>query len=34
MAELEEEEKNRFSHRARAIQNALPILAEILAKNR
>jgi XTP/dITP diphosphohydrolase len=30
MAELEMKEKNRLSHRARAIQNAIPILKEIL----
>ena len=30
MAELEMNEKNRFSHRARAIQNAIPILKEVL----
>jgi XTP/dITP diphosphohydrolase len=29
MAELEMDEKNRLSHRARAIQNAIPILEEI-----
>ena len=29
MAELEMEEKNRLSHRAMAIQNAVPILKEI-----
>jgi XTP/dITP diphosphohydrolase len=29
MAELEMEDKNRLSHRARAIQNAIPILKEI-----
>lgn len=30
MAELEMDEKNRLSHRARAIQNAIPIIKEIL----
>ncbi len=30
MAELSVEEKNRLSHRARAVQNAIPILKEIL----
>lgn len=30
MAELESGEKNRLSHRARALQNAIPILKEIL----
>ncbi len=30
MAELEMDEKNRLSHRARAIQNAIPMLKEIL----
>jgi XTP/dITP diphosphohydrolase len=30
MAELEMDEKNRLSHRARAIQNSIPILLEIL----
>ena len=30
MAELEMNEKNRLSHRARAIQNAIPILKEVL----
>jgi len=30
MAELEMNEKNRVSHRARAIQNAIPILKEVL----
>ena len=29
MAELEMEQKNRLSHRARAVQNAIPILKEI-----
>ena len=29
MAELEMDEKNRLSHRARAVQNAIPILIEI-----
>jgi XTP/dITP diphosphohydrolase len=29
MAELEMDEKNRLSHRARAVQNAIPILKEI-----
>ncbi|MBC7877134.1 MAG: RdgB/HAM1 family non-canonical purine NTP pyrophosphatase [Anaerolineales bacterium] len=29
MAELEQEEKNRFSHRAKAVMNAIPILREI-----
>ena len=29
MAELEMDEKNRLSHRARAVQNAIPILYEI-----
>ena len=32
MAELEMDEKNRLSHRARAMQNAIPILHEILEK--
>jgi len=32
MAELEMDEKNRLSHRARAVQNAIPILYEILGK--
>ncbi|MGD0612413.1 MAG: RdgB/HAM1 family non-canonical purine NTP pyrophosphatase [Anaerolineales bacterium] len=32
MAELEMEEKNRLSHRARAVQNAIPILMEVLKK--
>jgi XTP/dITP diphosphohydrolase len=32
MAELEMDEKNRLSHRARAVQNVLPILQEILGK--
>ena len=32
MAELEMDEKNRLSHRARAMQNAIPILHEILGK--
>jgi XTP/dITP diphosphohydrolase len=30
MAELPMEEKNRLSHRARAVQNAIPLLKEIL----
>jgi XTP/dITP diphosphohydrolase len=30
MAELEMDEKNRLSHRARAVQNAIPILKELL----
>jgi len=30
MAELEMKEKNRLSHRARAIQNAIPILKEVM----
>jgi len=30
MAELEMDEKNRLSHRARALQNAMPILKEVL----
>jgi XTP/dITP diphosphohydrolase len=30
MAELEMDEKNRLSHRARAIQNAIPILKKVL----
>jgi len=30
MAELEMDEKNRLSHRAQAIQNAIPILKEVL----
>ncbi len=30
MAELEMDEKNRLSHRARAVRNAIPILEEIL----
>jgi XTP/dITP diphosphohydrolase len=30
MAELELKEKNRFSHRARAIQKAIPILKEVM----
>jgi inosine/xanthosine triphosphate pyrophosphatase family protein len=29
MAELEMEEKNRLSHRARAVMNAIPILKKI-----
>jgi inosine/xanthosine triphosphate pyrophosphatase family protein len=29
MSELEMEEKNRLSHRARAVMNAMPILREI-----
>ena len=29
MAELEMDEKNRLSHRALAVQNAIPILIEI-----
>ena len=29
MAELEMDEKNRLSHRARAVQNAIPVLREI-----
>jgi XTP/dITP diphosphohydrolase len=32
MAELSMDEKNRLSHRARAIQNALPILAELFGE--
>jgi XTP/dITP diphosphohydrolase len=32
MAELEMDEKNRLSHRARAVQNAIPILKEIFEK--
>jgi XTP/dITP diphosphohydrolase len=32
MAELEMDEKNRLSHRARAVKNALPILEEIFEK--
>jgi XTP/dITP diphosphohydrolase len=32
MAELEMEDKNRLSHRARAVQNAIPILKEMLAR--
>jgi XTP/dITP diphosphohydrolase len=32
MAELEMDEKNRLSHRARAVQNAIPILNEIFRK--
>jgi XTP/dITP diphosphohydrolase len=32
MAELEMNEKNRLSHRARAVQNAFPILREIFGK--
>ena len=32
MAELEMDEKNRLSHRARAVKNALPILKEIFGK--
>ena len=32
MAELEMDEKNRLSHRARAVKNALPILKEIFEK--
>lgn len=32
MAELEMDEKNRLSHRARAVQNAIPILRELLGK--
>jgi len=31
MAELSLEEKNRLSHRARAVQNAIPILKEIIS---
>jgi len=31
MAELKMDEKNRLSHRARAVQNAIPILREIFA---
>jgi XTP/dITP diphosphohydrolase len=33
MAELEMDEKNRVSHRARAIQNAIPILKEFLNRS-
>ncbi len=33
MAELEMNEKNRLSHRARAIQNAIPILEDVLGKD-
>jgi len=33
MAELGMDEKNRLSHRARAIQNAIPVLKEILGKD-
>jgi XTP/dITP diphosphohydrolase len=33
MAELEMKEKNRLSHRARAIQNAIPFLEEAFANN-
>ena len=32
MAELEMDEKNRLSHRARAVQNAIPILEELFRK--
>lgn len=32
MAELEMDEKNRLSHRARAVQNAIPILRELFGK--
>ena len=32
MAELEMDKKNRLSHRARAVQNAIPILKKILEK--
>jgi XTP/dITP diphosphohydrolase len=32
MAELDMDEKNRLSHRARAVQNAIPLLREILGK--
>ena len=32
MAELEMDEKNRLSHRARAVQNVIPILREIFGK--
>jgi XTP/dITP diphosphohydrolase len=32
MAELEMNEKNRLSHRARAVQNAIPILEEIFGR--
>ena len=32
MAELEMDEKNRLSHRARAVQNAIPILRELFRK--
>jgi XTP/dITP diphosphohydrolase len=32
MAELEMHEKNRLSHRARAVQNAIPIIKEVLGK--
>jgi XTP/dITP diphosphohydrolase len=34
MAELEMKEKNRLSHRARAVMNAIPILEEILGSAR
>jgi inosine/xanthosine triphosphate pyrophosphatase family protein len=30
MAELTMDEKNRLSHRARAVKNAIPILKEVL----
>ncbi len=32
MAELEMEEKNRLSHRAKAVMNAIPVLKKILSK--
>ena len=32
MAELEMDEKNRLSHRARAVQNVIPILKELFSK--
>jgi XTP/dITP diphosphohydrolase len=32
MAELEMHEKNRLSHRARAVQNAIPIIKEVFGK--
>jgi XTP/dITP diphosphohydrolase len=32
MAELEMDEKNRLSHRARAVANAMPILKKMLGK--
>jgi len=34
MAELDMDEKNRLSHRARAVKNAIPILEEIFKKRR